>query len=264
MQIGKKMTSIQQVQHSISSLSAPLRYIERSSINLEQCLLGTDISRDQLHDNKSKIHLTQLLRFCENIRELSDDRYLGLAIGSEIHLADYGMFGFAVMSAKTLRQAIELGMRLISLSFTCFKHELIEEGELAIHRMTPLMDYGNFLNVMSDREIAAVYLIYQELVRENLSTIEINTVHNGGDTPSRYAQHFGCPVNFGCQFNEIIVPRELLNKTVSDTSDESRELCIQQCELLISQQSKQSDLVNEVRHLILSRPSYFPGIETVA
>ncbi len=258
------MSSDHQIQHSISSLSAPLRYIENHSISLDQCLIGTGINKQELHSSKSRIHLGQLLRFCRNIRQLSDDRYLGLAIGSEIHLADYGMFGFAMMSAKTLRQAVALGMRLVALSFTGFKHELIEKGSTAIHRMSPLMDYGDLLNVMSDREVAAVYLIYQELVRDKPPIIEINFVHHGGCTPARYTQHFACPVNFGRRCNEIVIPAEFMHTTISDTSKESAELCIQQCELLISQLSKQSSLVDDVRYTILSRPGYFPNIETVA
>jgi AraC-like DNA-binding protein len=130
--------------------------------------------------------------------------------------------------------------------------------------MTPLMDYGDLLNVMSDREVAAVYLIYQELVHDKLPIMEINFVHQGGDSPSCYAQHFGCPVNFGRPFNEIVIPAEFLNTGISDTSKESAELCVQQCELLISQLSKQSSLVDDIRYSILSRPGYFPGIETVA
>ncbi len=258
------MPSDRQIQHSISSLAAPLRYIDSHALDLDQCLLGTGISKSALQDSSLRIYLEQLLRFCRNIRELSDDRYLGLAIGSEIHVADYGMFGFAMMSARTLRQSVQLGMQLIDLSFTGFKHELIEEGSIATHRMTPLMDYGDLLNVMSDREVSAVHLIYRELVRDKLPVIEINFVHYGGESSSCYAQHFDCPVNFGCSFNELVIPREVLDRTVSDTSKESRELCIQQCELLISQLSKQSNLVDDVRYAILSQPGYFLDINTIA
>jgi AraC-like DNA-binding protein len=258
------MPSDRQIRHSISSLAAPLRYIDSHALNLDQCLIGTGISKPTLRDSSSRIHLDQLLQFCRNIRELSDDRYLGLALGSELHVAGYGMFGFAMLSAKTLRQAVQLGMRLVTLSFTGFKHELIEQGGTATHRMAPLMDYGDLLNVMSDREVSAVHLIYQELMRGSLPVIEINFVHHGGEFPSCYARHFDCPVNFGRPFNEIVIPIDVLDRTVSDASKESRELCIQQCELLISQLSKQSNLVDDVRYAILSQPGYFPDIDTIA
>ena len=258
------MPSDRQIQHSISSLAAPLRYIDSHALNLDQCLIGTGISKSTLRDSSSRIHLEQLLHFCRNIRELSGDRYLGLALGSELHVAGYGMFGFAMLSARTLRQAVQLGMRLVTLSFTGFKHELIEQGGTAIHRMAPLMEYGDLLNVMSDREVSAVHLIYQELMRGSVPVMEINFVHYGGESPSCYARHFDCPVNFGRPFNEIVIPVEVLDRTVSDTSKESRELCIQQCELLISQLSKQSNLVDDVRYAILSQPGYFPDIDTIA
>ena len=82
------MLTKSQTQHPISSLSAPLRYIESHSLNLDHCLIGTDINKQQLRDSKSKIHLVQLMRFCYNIKELSGDRYLGLALGTQIHIAD--------------------------------------------------------------------------------------------------------------------------------------------------------------------------------
>ncbi len=258
------MPSDRQIQHSVSSLAAPLRYIDSHLLNLDQCLIGTGISKQTLQDGSSRIYLGQLLRFCQNIRELSADRYLGLALGSAIHVADYGMFGFAMMSARTLRQAVHLGLRLVNLSFTCFRHELIEQGGTATHRMAPLMDYGDLLNVMSDREVSAIHLIYQELVRGSLPVIEINFVHSGGESPSCYAKHFDCPVNFGRPFNEMVIPAEVLDRTVSDTSKESRELCIQQCELLISKLSKQGNLVDDVRYAILSQPGYFPDIDSIA
>jgi len=253
-----------QFKHPISSISPPLRYINHRSIDLDQCLIGTGISVENLEGKKSTIHLKQLLRLCRNIRNLSGDRYLGLEIGKEIHVADYGMFGFAMMSAVTLRQALLLGMRLVALSFTGFKHKLIDDGRTVIHRMAPLLDYGDLLNVMSDREVSAVYLIYAELAREKPSIIEINFVHFGGDTPSRYQQHFDCQVNFGQPFNEIVIPTEFLDRSVSDTSPESAEFCIRQCELLISRLSEKNNPVDDVRYEILSRPGYFPCIETIA
>jgi len=258
------MPSERQIQHAISSLGAPLRYIQQHSIDLDQCLVGTGICKQNLQDSKLLIRLPQVLRFYQNLWELSGDRYLGLAIGKEYHIANYGMWGFALMSARTLRQAIHLGIRLIVLSFTGFKYELIENGDTVIQRMTPLMDYGDLLNIMSDREVSAVYLIYKELVHDTPSITEINLVHQGGESPSRYERHFGCPVNFGCEYNELVLPSKSLDRIISDTSNESAELCIQQCELLISQLSRKSSLVDDVRFAILSRPGYFPDIETVA
>ena len=52
--------------------------------------------------------------------------------------------------------------------------------------------------------------------------------------------------------------------SISDASQESAELCVQQCELLISKFSEKTNLVEDVRYEILSRPAYFPDIETVA
>ena len=258
------MPSERQIQHAISSLGAPLRYIQQHSLDLDRCLAGTGIGEQDLKNSKLLIRLPQVLRFYQNLRQLSGDRYLGLAIGQEYHVANYGMWGFALMSARTLRQAMQLGIRLVALSFTGFNHELIENNGTVIHRMTPLMDYGDLLNIMTDREVSAVYLILRELVHDKPSVIEINLIHQGGDSPARYEQHFGCPVNFGSHYNELVLPSELLDKTISDTSDESAEHCIQQCELLISQLSKKSSLVDDVRYAILSRPGHFPDIETVA
>jgi len=258
------MSTSHQIKHAIASLRPPLRYIEDHSISLDHCLIGTGISRYDLEKENLRIRLTQAVRFYQNLWELAEDPYLGLTLGSQYRLADYGMWGFALMSARNLHRVIELAMRLVALSFTGFGHEIVEDGALTVHRLAPLLDYGNILTFMSDRELSAIHQIYYELAHGTSPIIKMDFVHDGGPTPSRYRQHFACPVNFNCSRNEYVIKTADLYRTTSNTSRESEELCVQQCELLISRLSKQSNLVDDVRYMILSRPGEFLDIESVA
>jgi AraC-like DNA-binding protein len=258
------MSTSHQIKHAIASLRAPLRYIEDHSISLDHCLIGTGISRYDLEKGNFRIRLTQAVRFYQNLWELSEDPFLGITLGSQYRLADYGMWGFALMSARNLHRVLELAMRLVALSFTGFRHEIVEDGALTVHRLTPLLDYGSILTFMSDRELSAIHQIYCELAHGTSPIIKMDFVHDGGSTPSRYRQHFDCPVNFNCSRNEYVMKTADLYRTTSNTSRESEELCVQQCELLISRLSKRSNLVDDVRYMILSRPGEFLDIDSVA
>jgi len=252
------------VQHNITSLRAPARYIQKHGLDMQQCLQGTSIELADLHDSQTIIHLSQALHFYSNLRKISDDPYLGLTLGADLHLADYGMWGFALMSCNTFRQAVELGIRMIPLSYTTFDHQLVRTKQHAIHRMTPILDYGDDLPMLEDREVAAVHLIYRELLHDTPPLIGINLTHDRDSDDSYYQTHFGCPVRFNAPQIELIMPADAFDLKISSANPGTIDFFVQQCELLIAQLSKQSNLADEVRHLILARSGSAPSIDDVA
>ena len=65
--------------------------------------------------------LEKEFRFHRNLLQLSGDALLGLKLGQAYPLQGYGLFGYAFLSAPTLRQALILAANYGPLSFTLFK-----------------------------------------------------------------------------------------------------------------------------------------------
>lgn len=250
--------------HGMRTLHAPIKMLEEQGFSAADCLKGTGISEQTLLDTEAQVSLQQELAVYRNVIRLTGDPTIGLAIGGEYHLPTYGVWGYALMAAPTTREAIMMGVRFIALSYTYFYHELTVEGATAVVKMEPLLDCGDCLQLVSDRELSALYLILMELTGSPPPVKQIRLVHSDLKHARTYQNYFGCEVVFGCEYNQFRFASKYLDDKLSQSDKVTASLCAQQCALLMAKLSNQSGFVDEVRQLILSRPGYFPDIDYIA
>ncbi|MFN7505158.1 MAG: AraC family transcriptional regulator ligand-binding domain-containing protein, partial [Limnobacter sp.] len=95
-------------------------------------LTGSSILPAQLDDPYLEIDPDQELQVIHNLVRLHGKvPGLGLMAGSEYHLTTYGIWGYALITSPTFRQAVELGLRYLDLTFAFSKIELTLSNGLA-------------------------------------------------------------------------------------------------------------------------------------
>ena len=78
-------------------------------VPLGVCLKGTGIDRESLDDPGAEITGRQELDLVTNIvKALPDMPEIGLEPGSRYHVTAYGIWGYAVMSSPTVRDAVSI------------------------------------------------------------------------------------------------------------------------------------------------------------
>jgi len=88
-------------------------------------LTGSSILPAQLDDPHLEIDPDQELQVIHNLVRLHGKvPGLGLMAGAEYHLTTYGIWGYALITSPTFRQAVELGLRYLDLTFAFSKVEL--------------------------------------------------------------------------------------------------------------------------------------------
>jgi len=252
------------VSHGIKSIQAPIQLLTSQGLNSDECLKNTGVTLETLSHKDARISLKQELAFYRNVLALTQNPLIGLQIGGTYHLPTYGIWGYALMAAPTLRQAIMIGYRFVGLAFSYFHHSLSVEGSTAAMKMEPLEDYGDCLQLLSDRELSAVHLIMSELLGGTLPPKQVRMMHSDVGHAREYQNHYQCEVVFGDPSNQLLFPSALLDTALPQSDPNTANLCAQQCEMLMAQLSAQSSFVDEVRQIILSRPGYFPDIDYVA
>ena len=117
--------SFQQLpRHPVRALLPPLLVMEAHGYSRQECLLGTGVTLSQLKDGSDRISQHQELRFYRNILELSGDPTIGLKLGEPFLPQNYGLFGYALMSAETLRHALAITESYGRLTFSFFTFRL--------------------------------------------------------------------------------------------------------------------------------------------
>ncbi|MCB1698961.1 MAG: AraC family transcriptional regulator ligand-binding domain-containing protein, partial [Halioglobus sp.] len=152
------MSAKVQVSHHIRALPPALKAMQAMGYSAGECLAGTGIEPgDLLEANPAPVlTLDQEFRFHRNLLRLSGDPLLGLRLGQAYSLQTYGLFGYAFMSAPTLRQALNIASNYGPLSFTLFRVAFRESASAGILQFSRLMDIPDDLfTYYVDRDVSA-------------------------------------------------------------------------------------------------------------
>jgi len=231
------------------------------------CLAGTGIQPlDLLSPNpRLDFSLGQEFRFHRNLLELSGDPLLGLKLGRAYPVQAYGLFGYAFLSAPTLRQGMTIVSNYGPLTFTLFQVSFLETATEGIVRFSHLVEIPqDLLSYYVDRDLAAALNGVDPDMGAPIRPVSIAMMHGDQGQPRAYRDFFGCPVSFDRACSEIHIDAALLDTPMPLQDAETSAICQQQCQLLLARMSKTSGFVDRVRQLIVARPGVFPDIDRVA
>lgn len=224
------------------------------------------MSLGDLEEVGRTVSLEQEVVFYRNLIQLSRDPCIGLRIGKTYRPQHYGLFGYALLSAATVRQALVIAANFgDQLSFTWFRLSYMVNGDRVRFEFRDRLTIdADVRNMYFDRDCAAFCLAAEEIIQQPLDLVHIELPHDGHRRRNVYTDYFGCPVSFDCnaaavEFSVAVLDNPLPFRDVLAFNELER-----QCQLLLSKLSRQGELVEEVRHLLIARPGYFPAIEWVA
>lgn len=259
--------------HHLVGIRAALRIMRTLGFTDDDCLRGTGIVASMLEESSvsnavannspSTISLEQEFRFYRNVLRVSDDPLIGLKIGEAFRYESYGLLGYAMMSAQTLRDTIAIAADFSVLTFSHFTIRLLDTEEAAGIAYTLNYELApDLLQLYCDRDLEAAFTgVKTSGIDFNARNTLVRLMHNDRDNQARYEAFFNCPVEFGHQRNEILVDRTILDHRSPQRDRLASEYCQAQCKKLLNKFGLQGGLVEQVRKILVARPGSFPNIE---
>jgi AraC-like DNA-binding protein len=250
-----------------SSASAALlvQLAAEHGITSQRCLRGTGITREALDDPAGEIRAHQELAVVRNIvRALGDPPGLGLEAGSRYHLTTYGIWGFALISSATLREAISVGVDFLDLSYTFVD---IRTEEHAGELLFVLDDDGvpeDVRRFLVERDAAAIMLIQRELFGRSIPLQRVTLRYPAPDDPEPYQAVFGTDPQFGAARNVAAMDAAVLDLPLPRASPHAAQLCQQQCRELLDRRRVRVGVAGHVRDELLREPRRMPPQDQVA
>ena len=251
--------------HSIAGLAPALKVMASEGYSVQQCLKGTGILTSQLDNRHQTVTLSQEIRFHRNLIELSGDPTIGLRIGAAYLPQRYGLLGYALLSAATLRHALVLATNFGDLSFTWFGLRLGVAARTTTFSFVSRFNIdADVLNYLYDRDCAAALVDFSEALGQPLALDKVALPHDGHGRPAVYGEFFHCAVEFNATPVRIEFATELLETPLPHRDSATSDQLLQQCQLHLAKLSRQGALVDDVRRVLLARPGFFPDIEMTA
>lgn len=162
----------------------------------EALLQGVDLKVDELHQGLKLITPGQEYAILRNALRLTDDRHLGLVLGSRCKLASYGIFGFTLLSSNNLRAAMALLFEYPLPLGTGYVLKLTEERGVATLHISDTFEVEAELRLLAiEFCLTALQRLMSDLLWKELPLLAVSI--RGAMTACRtsYQTYFKCPVS---------------------------------------------------------------------
>ncbi len=244
--------------------------LSERGVAAEAALAGTGLSIDEVRDPGARTSVQQLLAVGRNAVRTSPVPDLGLIVGQRLHVTSYGLYGYAMLCAETMRQGFDLSIKYQELATPVMTVSLSESGGVAVvhlptHADVELLglsppEYSFFLDMQ--------FALHGTLARDVMGPWCVPARVFYARSMPAHAEQIGrvleCPVEFGHARNEIHYPLEWLDRAPHMANPITAAQMSESCERLVQEIAWQAGLTRRVYEEITQTPGRFPSIEDVA
>ncbi|WP_017937794.1 AraC family transcriptional regulator [Zestomonas thermotolerans] len=234
-------------------------------LSIDACLAGTGLDWRLLADPGAEIDAEQELQLLRNLaRQLGHRPGLGLLAGRRYQLNSYGIWGFALLSSPTYRDAARLGLRYLDLTYAFHGMHLEEHGEEARLLLDDDQVPEDLRAFLLERDLGGLLQVQRELFGRDLPPLRVELrLAEPADT-RLYEAEIGVLPQFGQAQNRFVFPRRLLDLPLASASPQTALLCERQCQHLLARRRQRDGLAARVRSRLLESPGRLPDLEQVA
>ena len=215
-------------------------FARHRGISAADVLAGSRITQTQLHAADSEIAASQELRVLVNlVKRLGDPVRLGVDAGQEFHFAMYGIWGLALVSRATGRDALQFAMRFLPLThaFTAISfEERADHGILAFDEPDLPDDLRDFVVA---RDMMAAALLMCEILGEEPALLRFEMKIPPRDPAAApLPAIFGTQITLGAPANRIVVDRLNLDRALPQANPVTAAMTETMCRQRLEQQKR--------------------------
>ncbi|WP_100638926.1 AraC family transcriptional regulator [Marinobacter salexigens] len=227
-------------------------------------LLRVGLDPVRLQSTDVRVSLAQASEFVTRATIESGEPGLGIMLARELKLPLHGALGVAVMSSRTLQDALDLMTRYLTLraphlSVSCHEHDgamhyaILSDG-----------DPGPLQGFIMDAMLFGCAFMGEQLTGSDIGGAEIL---RKGPEPAyfgRFRQSIVMPVNYGAREDALVIPNRILSAPIRFSDDQLAESSRAQCEDALKQLTEDAGFSCRVRRVIETSYPFPPKLARVA
>lgn len=230
-----------------------------------ETLRGSGIDEKRLADPSAVIDRHQCETVVSNMIRLSGNQGIGFEIASQAKLADFGVLAQAMMTCRTLRDAIELWIRYSNLVGMLIHHTLVDgprkEWTVVFTATQPL---GFIYNFCVEEILLTGVKLGTALGNRPLIVKDVALSYPAPLHAQVYRQHFDCPVQFNASRSSITLRSPSLSSVLPAHDAELNELYRRHCREVLRQIGTDDPAAARVRALLMASPGTLPSLAQAA
>ena len=241
--------------------------LQEEGILPAEALSGSGLDAKTLTLPSTRISMRQLLTVYDNARRLSKDPAIALRAGRRIHITNYGLYGYALVSSPTVRDAQEFAVRYHRLATPTVNLRLVESGDIGawVFESAFELDHGSDLyRFLMEFQFGIILSVSQDIIGNNAKPIAVHAVYPAPPYADRYQSYLECPAYFSQPTNELRFDVTLLDRRPNLANPITAAMLRETCDRMLSELQSTSGIASKVHGILLQHPGQFPDIEQVA
>jgi AraC-like DNA-binding protein len=226
-------------------------------------LRGTGIDEAALCDPAAEITAAQEARLIATLADALPEN-AGLVAGARYRLTTYGIWGFALLSSRTIRESHDVAMRFLDLSYALTRISAREgDGELAL--------FFDDLDVPEPvrrfvllRDTSAAVQIWRETLGRDVVPLRVALRMPAPADMVPFEVAFGLRPEFEAPRSVVAFDECLLDQPLPQAAPLTAASCEAQCRELLERRHARHGMSGRVRDVLLREPRHMPGQEEVA
>lgn len=228
-------------------------FAREQGIGLEKLLPETGIRESDLRDPSVEITGAQELTLVRNLVRAADHQPgLGLLAGRRSHATAHGVWGFALLTSATVRDAITAAVRYADLTFSFLRLELSDTGDTVTLRYDDSGVPADLRRFLVERDLATTLTLQRDVLPAKLPVCKLELPFAPHLLYHTFAEEAGVlEVVFSAPMTVVTFDERILKMPLSQANPTLAELYAQQCADLIQQRRARVGFSGRVREILV-------------
>ena len=256
---------------AIANLQVPAAYVQALAELIRS--LGADTSdwlamsgltMARLEEPDASVSLPLFAQLAFDAVGITREPALGLLLGDRMHAASHGIVGFAVSSAGTPRQALELLARFVRLRLPLLsvsQQRVDGEVEVQFHEALPL---GPMRGPVLEATLLTITRVLDSLSLGSCPIIRVAFPFPAPDHAPLTRTMFGCEVTFDAPVAAMRLPEQHLDLPLRRADPAAFREAAAICQRELDRIGIGERLADRVQRLLAERQNGFPSLAVVA
>lgn len=199
-----------------------------------------------------------------NMLRLTGDPRLGICLGANFGISDFGLLGYTSLSSASVRQSREVILRYqnlddnvlqarSSVADTHWRVELDESFRL-----------GELLPFAVEEWVSRVMALAQALTGRAFPVLHMQLAYPRPAILDDYRRHFACPLSFDAPATVIDFDPRRLDDPITLANDAVFTLCERHCQLAATRIAPDHSFSAQIRSALLAGDGEFAGLDEMA
>ena len=253
------------IPHGIAGVRHLVEVAQSHGATLAACLEGTGINPATIDNSEAEIAPEQELRVIRNVAAaLPQVPALALEVGFRYHLTDFGIWGYALFSSRSLREALMLALRYLDLSAIFGELHYEESGDEAYLHLDYRKVPAEIRQFLIERDAVAILRMQRLIDPRPAPPLRVYFEFPRPAYAERFREVFGRMPEFGAKKTLLVLDRKVAGQPLPQANEATARMCELECQKLLARRRARSGISAKVRDIILRRPAQAADMEVVS